>query len=178
MILYTNVMLNKFILTELNFYMEKTKSKKRWIIIVAGVIILGIVGLVLFYQRSVPTVFTQSEYIKEVIIQNQSFNDTLDKFLDEVTSYDGSKEDTEKLESTANKLKNFVSELEKQLGPKVPASSKEHYQKMINAYNMYLEGIEMYKKAVPKNLGEERNAQIKQAQDKISEAKNNIKNLK
>jgi len=75
-------------------------------------------------------------------------------------------------------LKNFVNELEKQLGPKVPTSSKEHYQKMIEAYNMYLEGIEMYKKAVPKNLGEERNTQIKQAQDKISEAKKTMKNLK
>ncbi len=178
MILYTGVMLNKFILMELNFDMEKTKPKKRWIIVVAGVIILGVFGLVLFYQKNVPTVFTQSEYIKEVIIQNQSFNDTLDKFLDEVTSYDGSKEDTEKLENTANKLKNFVNELEKQLGPKVPTSSKEHYQKMIEAYNMYLEGIEMYKKAVPKNLGEERNIQIKQAQDKISEAKKTMKNLK
>jgi len=39
MILYTGVMLNKFILMELNFDMEKTKPKKRWIIVVAGVII-------------------------------------------------------------------------------------------------------------------------------------------
>lgn len=158
--------------------MKSFKLEKKWIILISGAIILCVAGLVLFYQKNVPTTFTQAEYIKEVIVQNQSFNNTLDNFLDEVSSYTGSKEDTEKLENTANKLKNFVSELEKQLGPRVPNTSKEHYQKMMDAYNMYLEGIDMYKKAVPKNLGDERNAQIREAQDKIFEARNQMKNLK
>lgn len=158
--------------------MKSFKLEKKWIILISGAIILCVVGLVFFYQKNVPTTFTQAEYIKEVIVQNQSFNNTLDNFLDEVSSYTGSKEDTEKLENTANKLKNFVSELDKQLGPRVPSTSKEHYQKMMNAYNVYLEGIDMYKKAVPKNLGDERNAQIKEAQDKIFEARNQMKNLK
>ena len=158
--------------------MKSFKLQKKWIILISGAIILCVVGLVFFYQKNVPTTFTQTEYIKEVIVQNQSFNNTLDNFLDEVSSYTGSKEDTEKLENTANKLKNFVSELEKQLGPRVPSTSKEHYQKMMDAYNVYLEGIDMYKKAVPKNLGDERNAQIKEAQDKIFEARNQMKNLK
>lgn len=158
--------------------MKSFKLEKKWIILISGAIILCVVGLVFFYQKNVPTTFTQTEYIKEVIVQNQSFNNTLDNFLDEVSSYTGSKEDTEKLENTANKLKNFVSELEKQLGPRVPSTSKEHYQKMMDAYNVYLEGIDMYKKAVPKNLGDERNAQIKEAQDKIFEARNQMKNLK
>ncbi len=158
--------------------MKSFKLEKKWIILISGAIILCVAGLVLFYQKNVPTTFTQAEYIKEVIVQNQSFNNTLDNFLDEVSSYTGSKEDTEKLENTANKLKNFVSELEKQLGPRVPSTSKEHYQKMMDAYNMYLEGIDMYKKAVPKNLGDERNAQIREAQDKIFEARNQMKNLK
>lgn len=158
--------------------MKSLKLQKKWIILISGAIILCVVGLVFFYQKNVPTTFTQTEYIKEVIVQNQSFNNTLDNFLDEVSSYTGSKEDTEKLENTANKLKNFVSELEKQLGPRVPSTSKEHYQKMMDAYNVYLEGIDMYKKAVPKNLGDERNAQIKEAQDKIFEARNQMKNLK
>lgn len=158
--------------------MKSFKLEKKWIILISGAIILCVAGLALFYQKNVPTTFTQAEYIKEVIVQNQSFNNTLDNFLDEVSSYTGSKEDTEKLENTANKLKNFVSELEKQLGPRVPSTSKEHYQKMMDAYNMYLEGIDMYKKAVPKNLGDERNAQIREAQDKIFEARNQMKNLK
>ena len=158
--------------------MKSFKLEKKWIILISGAIILCVAGLVLFYQKNVPTTFTQAEYIKEVIVQNQSFNNTLDNFLDEVSSYTGSKEDTEKLENTANKLKNFVSELEKQLGPRVPSTSKEHYQKMMDAYNMYLEGIDMYKKAVPKNLGDERNTQIKEAQNKILEAKTQMKNLK
>lgn len=158
--------------------MKSFKLEKKWIILISGAIILCVVGLVFFYQKNVPTTFTQAEYIKEVIVQNQSFNNTLDNFLDEVSSYTGSKEDTEKLENTANKLKNFVSELDKQLGPRVPSTSKEHYQKMMDAYNMYLEGIDMYKKAVPKNLGDERNAQIREAQDKIFEARNQMKNLK
>lgn len=158
--------------------MKSFKLEKKWIILVFGAIILCVVGLVFFYQKNVPTTFTQAEYIKEVIVQNQSFNNTLDNFLDEVSSYSGSKEDTEKLENTANKLKNFVNELEKQLGPRVPSTSKEHYQKMMDAYNVYLEGIDMYKKAVPKNLGDERNTQIKEAQNKILEAKTQMKNLK
>lgn len=158
--------------------MKSFKLEKKWIILISGAIILCVVGLVFFYQKNVPTTFTQAEYIKEVIVQNQSFNNTLDNFLDEVSSYTGSKEDTEKLENTANKLKNFVSELDKQLGPRVPSTSKEHYQKMMDAYNVYLEGIDMYKKAVPKNLGDERNAQIREAQDKIFEARNQMKNLK
>ena len=158
--------------------MKSFKLEKKWIILVFGAIILCVVGLVFFYQKNFPTTFTQAEYIKEVIVQNQSFNNTLDNFLDEVSSYSGSKDDTEKLENTANKLKNFVNELEKQLGPRVPSTSKEHYQKMMDAYNVYLEGIDMYKKAVPKNLGDERNTQIKEAQNKILEAKTQMKNLK
>lgn len=158
--------------------MKSFKLEKKWIILVFGAIILCVVGLVFLYQKNVPTTFTQAEYIKEVIVQNQSFNNTLDNFLDEVSSYNGSKEDTEKLENTANKLKNFVNELEKQLGPRVPSTSKEHYQKMMDAYGVYLEGIDMYKKAVPKNLGDERNTQIKEAQNKILEAKTQMKNLK
>ncbi len=158
--------------------MKSLKLEKKWIILISGVIILCVVGLIFFYQKNVPTTFTQAEYIKEVIVQNENFNNALDNFLDEISSYSGSKEDTEKLENTADKLRNFVNELEKQLGPKVPNTSREHYQKMIDAYNVYLEGIDMYKKAVQKNLGDERNTQIKEAQNKIFEARNQMKNLK
>lgn len=172
MILYIHILKKSF--KELKFIM---KIKKKWLIII-GAIVVCLVAFVWFYKKNVPVVFTKAEYIKEVVIQNQSFNDVLDKFLDEVTRYDGSKEDTEKLEATANKLSNFVKELDNQLGPKVPESSKEHYQKMMDAYNMYIEGVDMYKKAVPKNLGDERNTQISQARDKIAEAKSAMKNLK
>ncbi len=157
--------------------MKFLKLEKKWIIAIIGVIIIGIAGFIFFYEKNSNKVFTRSEYIKEVIIQNQSFEDLLDKFLDQVVTYNGTKEATEKLENTAAKFSNFVNALKEKLRPKVPHDSRKHYDSMIAAYNIYLEAIEMYKKAVPKNLGEERTAQLKEAQDKLSEARKAMKNL-
>ncbi len=42
---------------------------------------------------------------------------------------------------------------------------------------MYVEAINMYKKAVPKNLGEERSALISEAESKLSQAKKAMKEL-
>ena len=88
------------------------------------------------------------------------------------------KESTEKLEDTANKFGKFVEALKKQLGPKVPSEASSHYQSMMAAYDIYLEAVDMYKKAVPKPLGEERSKLLKEAENKMNEAKEAMKNIK
>ena len=71
----------------------------------------------------------------------------------------------------------FVSNLEEKLGPRVPAEARSHYNQMMAAYKIYLEAIEMYKKAVPKNFGEERTTLINEAQNKLAEAKSAMQNI-
>lgn len=152
-------------------------SKKWWIAIISSVIILVGGGILLFYVNS-HRVLTKSEYIKEVVFQKEDFDDLLNKYQDQIISYDGTVEATEKLESTASKFGKFLEELKKQLGPKVPSEASSHYQSMLQAYDIYLEAVDMYKNAVPKPLGEERNTLMKDAENKLNEAKQAMKNLK
>ena len=49
---------------------------------------------------------------------------------------------------------------------------------MRDAYKIYLEAIEMYKKAMPKKLSDERNQLLSEARNKLNEAKEAMKNLK
>ena len=158
--------------------MKFWKLNKKWTITIIGVIIVGAIGTAIFYGINTKRVFTRSEYIKEVVVQNQNFEKLLDNFLDKVVSYNGTKEATEKLEDTAAKFSNFVTALKEKLGPKVPYDCKTHYEKMIAAYNIYLEAIDMYKIAVPKNLSAERTDEIKAAENKLTEARTAMKNLK
>lgn len=157
--------------------MKSLKLSRKSVIFGVIILLIVILGAITFAIFSRNTVFTKAEYVKEVVLQNQDFNDLLDKYIDQIISYNGSKEATEKLETTAQKLSDFVSTLKEKLGPKVPNESKNHYDKMMAAYDIYLEAIDMYKKAVPKNLGEERNALIAEAESKLSEAKKAMKEL-
>lgn len=157
--------------------MKFLKLEKKWIITIVSVIIVAIISAVFFYEKNTNRVFTRAEYVKEVVIQNQNFEDLLDNFLDQVTTYNGTKAATEKLENTATKFQNFVNTLKEKLEPKVSYDSKPHYESMIAAYNIYLEAVDMYKKAVPKNLGEERTTQIREAENKLTEARKTMKNL-
>ena len=152
-------------------------TKKMWIAIVSAIVILVGGGILLFVINS-HRVLTKSEYIKEVTFQKEDFDDLMNKYFDQIISYNGTKEATEKLENTAAKFNTFVDELKKQLGPKVPAEASSHYQSMMNAYDIYLEAVNMYKNAVPKPLGEERNSLLKDAENKLNEAKEAMKNLK
>ncbi len=156
--------------------MKVSNSKKKWIIIIFSAIIF-IVGSVFLYRQNSVRVFTNSEYVKEVIIQNQNFGNILDEFLDKVSNYNGSKQSMEQLESSASKVSDFVSALREKLGPKVPHDSKEHYEKMMKAYDMYVEATNLYKKSLYKNLGQERNEMLGQARDKLSQASEAMKNL-
>lgn len=152
-------------------------DKKKGIIAVVSVVVLAIIGTIFYFEKVAPKVLTKNEYIKEVIIQNKDFDKVLDNYLDQVVSYNGSKESYEKFIATSEKFPRFVSDLEQKLGPRVPAEARDHYNQMIAAYKIYLEAIEMYKKAVPKNFGEERTILINEAQDKLSEAKNAMQNI-
>ncbi len=160
----------------MDFFKTKNLNKK-WTISIITAIVLCITGIIFFYYKNNTRVFTRSEYIKEVVIQNQNFNNLLDEFLDKVDSYSGSKESIDQLENSANKITRFTEALKEQLGPKVPSDSKSHYEGMIKAYNMYIDSIELYKKAVPKNLGEERTSLMNQAQEQLTAAQKEMKNL-
>lgn len=156
--------------------MKKSQKNKWWIIIIF-LIILILGGLFFFNKQKAPSVFTKAEYIKEVIVQNEQFESVLDNFLDQVSSYNGSKEATEKLNNTANKFTEFVDNLEKSLKNRIPQDSKSHYEQMIAAYKLYLEAIEAYRTSVPKNLGEERTNLIAEAKNKLNNARNAMKNI-
>jgi len=154
------------------------KGRKNWILTLVSVIVLGLIAFICYYEFTVPKVFTKSEYIKEVVIQNKDFSKVLEDFLDQVYSYNGTKSATDKIYSTAEKFPKFVSLLEEKLGPRVPNDAKEHYEKMIAAYKIYLDAIEKYKNAVPKEFGDERSALLKEAKERLNEAQANMKNIK
>ena len=63
------------------------KSKKQWLIVGISAIIVAIGAGCFFYFSNQAKVFTKPEYIKEVVVQNENFNDVLDEFLDLTTSY-------------------------------------------------------------------------------------------
>ena len=155
---------------------SKKSTKKRWIISLVVALLAGLVGYII-YHFCVPRVFTRAEYIKEVVIQNRDFEKSVDKFLDQVISYNGTKESLDNLNNSASKFTEFVEELEKKLKPKVPNDSKKHYEQMISAYNIYLEAIDMYLRYTPKALGDERNELLKQAGTKLTEARDAMKNI-
>ncbi|MBQ3093027.1 MAG: hypothetical protein IJC57_02080 [Clostridia bacterium] len=155
---------------------SKKSTKKRWIISLVIALLAGLVGYIIYYF-CVPRVFTRAEYIKEVVIQNRDFEKSVDKFLDQVISYNGTKESLDNLKNSASKFTEFVEELEKKLKPKVPNDSKKHYEQMISAYNIYLEAIDMYLRYTPKALGDERNELLKQAGTKLTEARDAMKNI-
>lgn len=157
--------------------MNNDKKSKNWIIGLVLFLTISIIGAIVYYEKMTPKVFTKAEYVKEVIIQNQDFEKALDSFLDQVFSFNGSQASTEKLENTATKFPEFVEKLETKLEPRVPHESKSHYDNMIAAYKIYLEAIDMYRKAVPKNLGEERTTLINEAKSKLEEARQAMKNL-
>ena len=121
--------------------------------------------------------FTKPEYIKEVIVHKEKFNDIMDKFLDQVDTYDGTEEAKNKLSSELAEATEYVNNIKADLGSKIPEDCREHYNNMIAAYNLYLEGMNIYVQNLPKALGDERNNAIKQAEDKLHEAQNAMMNL-
>ncbi len=153
------------------------KSRTKWIISIIGILILAVAATLFIYDRTSKKVFTQPEYVKEVLYQKTSFDDLMDNYLDQVQTYDSSREATERLQNTSTRLINFVSALEEKLGPKVPHVSKNHYEKMISAYKIYLEAVSIYQKSLAKNLGDEKAALLNEAEAKFLEAQHAITTL-
>lgn len=159
------------------FNLNKLSKKTKWIVSISAVILVIAAGIFL-YQKSSTKVFTQPEYVKEVVIQNENFNNLLDEFLDQVANYNGTVESTKKIEETASRFNTFYNGLETKLKPRVPSSSKDHYNQMLDAYKIYLDAVEIYKKALPKKLSDERNQLLSDARNKLNEANEAMKNLK
>ncbi len=156
---------------------SKKNKTKYWIIGVIISLIVVVVELLVYYNIKTPKIFTKAEYTKEVIVQNRDFEKAIDKFLDQIISYDGTSEANSKLKETASKFSEFVKALDDNLKSRVPKESKKHYEQMMKAYNIYLEAIDMYVRYVPKNLGEERRELLKQADSKLNEARLAMKNI-
>ena len=154
------------------------KKSFNWIIGILVFVVVGAVSFMVYYEKTSPKVLTKTEYVKEVIVQNKQFEEVLDNFLDQVFSFNSTKEAADKLENTAAKFPDFVEGLKTKLEPRVPHESKEHYKQMMEAYRIYLEAIEMYKNAVLKYSNEERSAAIDEAKNKLQEARSAMKNIK
>jgi hypothetical protein len=150
-------------------------KKKLWtIIICASFGIIVAVVMFCWFQFGGHT-FTKPEYIREVVIQSKNFEGVMDDFLDQVDTYNGTEESDERIEYAAQKAAIFVENLRSLLGPKVPGDAREHFKNMMLAYDMYLESIDLYKEALPKPLGEERNNGIKKAGEKFAQARETMK---
>ena len=122
-------------------------------------------------------VLLKEEYMKEIIIRKQSFDDILDNFLDQVDTYNGTDYSKQRLDEKGEEVIEFINTLENDLKDRVPSECKEHYQNMMKAYSTYLEGINLYIETLPKELSEERNEAIRSAEQKLHDAKEAMLNL-
>lgn len=121
---------------------------------------------------------TRPEYIKEVVVLKSKFDDMIGDFLDQVDTYSGTKESTQRLNSLAEQLESYVRYIKDNLGPIVPEESKKHYDDMMLSYNIYLESVNIYKENLPKDLGDERNNAISLAESKLKQANDAMMNIK
>ena len=151
--------------------MNKRKSSLIIFVLVLPILFLG--GCGIFSKGN----FTKPEYIKEVIVRKEKFNDIIDNFLDQVETYDNTASSKDRLNNIATEAKNYIKDIKENLGPIVPDDCKTHYDNMMAAYNLYEEGIDLYLNNLPKPLGVERNNGIKSADAKFSEAKNAMMSL-
>lgn len=125
-----------------------------------------------------PTKLTTPEYIKEVVVQNTKFNSSIDEVLDQVETYNGSEESLTRLNKLIDNSISIINYLRNEIGSKVPDESYDHYKIMMDAYDLYQEGLELYRENMPKPLSEERKSNIKLAESKFEEGKNALKNIK
>ncbi len=61
--------------------MKSLKLSRKSIIVGSIGLIVVLIGAIVFAIFSRNTVFTKAEYVKEVVLQNQDFNDLLDNIL-------------------------------------------------------------------------------------------------
>lgn len=123
-------------------------------------------------------VFSKPEYVKEVLLQKRNFDNIRDDFLDQIEAFDGTTESKTRLDRILDDAQTFINNLRDILGPKVPETSRGHYENMINVYQQYLNAFKQYKNAALLELGEERNQAIREAEKSLSEANTAMLNLK
>lgn len=121
---------------------------------------------------------TMAEYMKEVVEYNTKFNNAIDEVLDQIETFSGSETAKERLNTLLNNAVNIIEYLQNDLGPKIPAEASKHYSSMMEAYMLYKDGLEIYRKYVPVPLGEERKNNLKTAEDKFEQALQKLKNIK
>lgn len=119
---------------------------------------------------------TTSEYTKEVVIQNTKFNSSIDDLFDHIETYSGTDEANQRLNALIDSAISIIDYL-KVLEPKIPQDNHKHYEQMMHAYEMYQDGLEIYRKNIPLELSNERNNNIKLAESKFEDAKNLLKNI-
>ncbi len=156
------------------------KEKKIIIIAISTAIVAILIGIFLFFrmQSKKRIVFTEPEYLKEIILQKENFDGICDNFLDIADTFSNSQTDIKNLELRYNQAKKFVDLLETRLSPMVPEKSKNHFKNMMAVYRNYLEALEVYKNALPMELGEDRNTEIDRAANMFKECSDSFKNLK
>lgn len=125
-----------------------------------------------------PSKITTSEYTKEVVVQNQKFNNSMDEISDQVETYNGSESAKERLNKLIDNSLEIINYLKNDLGPKVPSENLDHYKSMMDAYDLYREGLELYRDNVPKPLSDERKNSLKEAENKFEKGKEALKNIK
>ena len=129
-----------------------------------------------FFQNSKK--ITMPEYTKEIVEYNAKFNNALDEILDQIETYSGTDKAKERFNSLIDNAVSIINYLQNDLGPRVPDEAKNHYKNMMEAYNLYLEGLELYRNYIPASLSEERKNKISLAEDKFEQALQKIKSIK
>lgn len=158
------------------------KSKKKliiWIIIGVAILCTAVFFAVNYFSGEV---FTSSEYVKEIILQNSNFEDLIDNFIEEARLIRNSRrtvvESGNRLGETEVKMLNFLNNMEEKLGPKVPHNSKDHYQKMMAVYKKYIEACKAYTNALISEYSQEREEKIESIEKKFVEARQEMQTLK
>lgn len=121
---------------------------------------------------------TMAEYMKKVVECNAKFNNEIDEILDQIETYSGTESAKERLNNLIDSAISIIDYLKNDLGSKIPDEAEKHYKSMMEAYNLYKEGLELYRSSVPAPLGDERKNNIKSAEDKFEQALQKIKNIK
>ncbi len=121
---------------------------------------------------------TNPEYVKIVVKQNLKFNNMIGDVLDQIETFTGTSASVERLNGLIDSTIELIDYLKNDLGPKVPDESLDHYNSMMEAYDLYKEGLLLYKTNVPLALGNERKENIKLAEDKFEQAREKLQSIK
>ena len=124
------------------------------------------------------TKFTTAEYTKEIVVQNTKFNSALEEISDQIDTFNGSDASKQRLTKLIDDALAIIEYIKNDIKQKVPDENYAHYESMVKAYDLYKEGLELYKANVPAPLSEERKNNLRLADSKCEDGKNALKNIK